>query len=144
MHSLDGRLSLQSLSEIETSRSWLGDSVMATTPPPSSSLLSPPPHSSQPAEPSHTSLASQTSQTSQPSTSSQTVEPLASPENHFDENPRYLGICLPKRLNMIFPDYTPTDILLEKAKKSRSKYELKRNQVRYIILNKYVIDMNPL
>lgn len=123
MHSLDGRLSLQSLSEIETSRSWLGDSVMAATPPPSLGLLSPPPHTPQPLQ------TLEPSDVSQPSTSFQNVEELETPDNNMEENPRYLGICLPKRLSMIFPDSTPTDVLLEKVRKSRSKYESRRNQV---------------
>lgn len=34
MYSLDGRLSLQSLSEFDSSRSWLGEKIIASPPPP--------------------------------------------------------------------------------------------------------------
>lgn len=34
MYSLDGRLSLQSLSEFDSSRSWIGEHVLTPTPPP--------------------------------------------------------------------------------------------------------------
>lgn len=60
MYSLDGRLSLQSLSEIGSSRSWIADNpVLTPTPPP----------------------------------------PEDSNEKLF-----YMGICLPRKLDAIFPE----------------------------------------
>ena len=62
MYSSDGRLSLQSLSEFESSRSWTTDNILGPTPPP-------PP-----------------------------------PQEEETSNPQYMGICLPRKLTMIFPD----------------------------------------
>ncbi|XP_076618196.1 rapamycin-insensitive companion of Tor [Colletes latitarsis] len=59
MYSLDGRLSLQSLLEFDSSRSWIAEHVLTSTPPP----------------------------------------PEDSNDNLF-----YMGIALPKRLIIIFPD----------------------------------------
>lgn len=64
MYSLDGRLSLQSLSEFESSRSWTTDNMVNTTPPP----LPPPP-----------------------------------PPQEDPNDVNYMGICLPKKLSIIFP-----------------------------------------
>ncbi|CAD6237301.1 GSCOCG00002240001-RA-CDS [Cotesia congregata] len=64
MYSLDGRLSLQSLSEFESSRSWTTDNMVNTTPPPL---------------------------------------PPAPPPQEDPNDVNYMGICLPKKLSIIFP-----------------------------------------
>ena len=108
MYSLDGRLSLQSLSEYETSRNWITETVFSPTPPPTQ----PPPVA----------------------TSSQ---------DNGDSNPRYMGISLPRRLNAIFPEATPSDMLLDKTNKARANYESRRILVkilfiRIILFNHYL------
>lgn len=62
MYSSDGRLSLQSLSEFESSRSWTTDNGPVSTPPP------------------------------------------PRPTEEDTPGSQYMGICLPKKLTMIFPD----------------------------------------
>ncbi|KAJ8687622.1 hypothetical protein QAD02_023416 [Eretmocerus hayati] len=88
---LDGRLSLQSLSEFESSRSWITDTMLASTPPPQHQL----------------SVSSQ---------------------ERSEENPRYMGITLPRKLNSIFPEPTPTDALLDRINRSRPHFESRRQQ----------------
>lgn len=95
MYSSDGRLSLQSLSELECSRSWVAEAGLAPTPPP-------------------------------PRVATSSV----SSQDTVDCNARYMGISLPKKLSAIFPESTPSDVLLEKVNKSKPSYESRRYQVR--------------
>ncbi|XP_043271902.1 rapamycin-insensitive companion of mTOR isoform X2 [Venturia canescens] len=78
MYSSDGRLSLQSLSEFESSRSWTTDNGPTLTPPPARSTEK---------------------------------------DTH---GPQYMGICLPRKLTMIFSDQprVPSTHLMDDLEKS--------------------------
>ena len=94
MYSLDGRLSLQSLSEFESSRSWITETVLAPdTPPPQ-----------------------------------QLAPPTTSQENS-DNNSRYMGISLPRKLRTIFPEISSSNIL-HKVNRFRSNCESRQPQVK--------------
>lgn len=102
MYSSDGRLSLQSLSEFESSRSWTAEAVFSA--------------------PTSSPQQLQQHQLAETSSSSQD-------NNADDGNPCYMGISLPRKLTAIFPELTPSDVLLDKTNKSRPNYESRRAQV---------------
>ncbi|XP_014205206.1 rapamycin-insensitive companion of mTOR-like [Copidosoma floridanum] len=101
VHSQEDRLSLQSLSEYESVRSW-NESIIPSTP-------------------SHPIYKYNQTTMSASLTSSQ--------DSSNDGNERYVGIALPRKLTQIFPDATPSDVLFDKpSDKNRQVYQTRLAQ----------------
>jgi hypothetical protein len=118
MYSLDGRLSLQSLSEFESSRSWIADTVLASETPPA--LLS---------STAESGVVVTTTTTTTTTTTMTTTQQQQQQQQENTDNPRYMGISLPRKLDAIFPDMVLLSAQQEKSSKCRGQYECKRPQV---------------